>query len=449
MPYVHERLFFIQENISLSMPTLLKNQTLSICLFLALSLLTGCFSRPKPASPEEQNTKLTSELEKSGYQLDSSLEISSHREVWQQQTQEIEVVLTHPSKTGHYPLIIYLPSLGEDANGGKIWRESWARAGYSVFSLQPIAISQAVKNLKAEQGWQVADEKEILYDQQNEEAANNNVSSFFGLSDKKKPKPDRSSDIRYLGHEYFSSEQLKQRMTSLFWAYQQLQLKINSGSAEFSFIDTSKVILAGYDLGAQTVAAVIGENFMTELPNNPSLKPSAALLLSPSIDLAEGNVRNRFKNINTPMLVITSSDDNDPYAISSGSVRSAIWEFAPAGNKLLLLLTGAVHPLLSGTDLGGDFARRNLLKQQMNNPQAEQINSRGQNARGKSFAHYDEPGKKLKYDNAELGYKQVAAVISTSNAFLDIISKNDEFAKFWIQDKANKWLDRAGTLNAR
>ena len=36
-----------------------------------------------------------------------------------------------------YPLIIYLPGLGEAADAGRAWRSAWVEAGYAVLSLQP------------------------------------------------------------------------------------------------------------------------------------------------------------------------------------------------------------------------------------------------------------------------------------------------------------------------
>ncbi|MCQ8119810.1 hypothetical protein, partial [Methylomonas rosea] len=48
-----------------------------------------------------------------------------------------------------------------------------------------------------------------------------------------------------------------------------------------------------------------------------------------------------------------------------------------------------------------------------------------------------------------LGYKQVAAIASVSSAFLDMVIKKDEFAQAWLNEKAGKWLDRAGTLQTR
>lgn len=49
------------------------------------------------------------------------------------------MALTVPAKPGRYPLVIYLPGLGEGATAGEVWRTAWTRAGYAVLSLQPLA----------------------------------------------------------------------------------------------------------------------------------------------------------------------------------------------------------------------------------------------------------------------------------------------------------------------
>ena len=451
-----------------------KSFSLLLKLLLMASLLAACASKPKLPTSEEQANKLNALLENGGYQPDSKYAINTTSDIWRHEFTELEIVITTPSQSGRYPLIIYLPSLGEDANAGKLWREAWAKAGYAVVSVQPLAISQALKQLKAERNEPLdpnkpEDDAEWLNDKTIDEPDNKGViNTLFGGNNKKPNKSDRSSDIRYLGHEYFATANLKDRLRHFYWVYQQLKTKINAGLPIYNLIDINKLILVGYDLGAQTVAGVLGESFMTSLPENPGLKPIAAILLSPSIDLAEGNIRNRFKNLTAPMLVITSSDDDDPYAISSGSVRSAVWEFSPPDNKFLLLLTGTVHSLLAGSDVGGRYAAKNHDEDAYGNSQGgrsggrgrlhEQNNyggnsggrngSGGRNNAGFANNNFNDPNK-IKERNAELGYKQVAAVISTSNAFLDIITKNDEFARFWIMEKANKWLDRAGSISLR
>ncbi len=440
-----------------------------VILTLWVLLSSGCSSRPKILSLEEQQEKLGTIMDTGGYATASALQIASNREVWMHNGNELEVLMTAPTGGGAYPLIIYLPSLGEDATSGKLWRETWAKAGYAVFSMQPLAIGQALKDLgpersggKRKSSWfSSADDSDDDTDAKEESA-----SDKHGEGEKRHSKSGRSSELRYLGHEYFAPDALKKRMEQLFWAYQQLQLRIGLGAPLYAAADVSKVILAGYDLGAQTVTAVLGEDFMTKLPGNTELQPVAALVLSPSIDLAEGNVRNRFQKLQLPLLVITGSEDNDPYAISSASVRTAVWEFSPPGGKYLLSLTGNVHSLLAGANLGGglvmgggrvggDAVDKNKggnrgdnwseLSNQYGGGSGGGGHRQGSNSNG-WFGGSKDGGKR---ENSDLGYKQVAAVYSVTSAFLDAVVKNDDFAKFWLKDKASNWLERAGVLKNR
>jgi hypothetical protein len=443
-------------------------------LLLLAGLLSACSSAPKIASPEEQAQKLQAVMDKGGYAPASTLDFDSISETWNHDGTELDVLMTAPRQPGKYPLIIYLPSLGENAKAGRLWREAWVKAGYAVFSMQPKAIGQALKELDPKRpGIPGKDNPKDNPDEdiadQDEDTDKNDQHGKSGKSDARSSKSARSSELRYLGHEFFAVDALKNRMEQLYWAYQQLSIRVTMGLPLYAAADLGHIVLAGYDLGAQTVTAVLGEDFMTPLPENRAFKVDAAIVLSPSIDLAEGNVRKRFQKLNLPLLVISGSEDNDPYAISSASVRAAVWEFSPPGDKYLLQLTGNVHALLAGKDLGGRFnvkegqdkeddggwfgggssrGRFDQLSQQYGggggNGGSGQ-HSRGQNNPGNNSKTNDNAEQKRQ----ELGYKQVAAVYSSSTAFLDKLLKNDEFAQFWIADKANTWLDRAGILKSR
>jgi hypothetical protein len=433
-----------------------------LLLILWVLLCYGCASGPKTPGVEEQQEKLAAVMEKGGYTAANGLQIVSHREVWSHDGEDVELMLTSPVSGGPYPLIIYLPSLGEDAAAGKLWRETWAKAGYAVFSLQAVSIGQALKELGPERNSEPR--KGGLFS-----SADDDEADVADAGDKRRnmtkrhSKSGRSSELRYLGHEYFSPTALKKRMQQLFWAFQQLQIRKALGAPEYAFVDTGKVILAGYDLGAQTVTAVLGEDFMTQLPSDDSLQPIAALVFSPSIDLAEGNVRNRFQKIHIPLLVVTGSEDNDPYAISSASIRSAVWEFSPAGGKYLLSLSGNVHGLLAGGNFGGGLVANGggeddnaADKSSAGKPGDKLLDlsnhyggSGGRRQAGNSDSFFGGPKQAGKRDKSELGYKQVAAVYSISTAFLDAVVKNDDFAKFWLKDKARDWLNWAGELKVR
>lgn len=325
--------------------SLLPIKKLSVIWLVPLFFMfSACSSSPKPPSLEQQAEKLAQTLDEGGYKPARDFEITSVEDIWLHDQVKIEVAMTAPTESGNYPLIIYLPSLGEEAKAGRLWRESWAKAGYAVFSLQPVAISQALKDLSPERGGFSIESNESLAD------GGMAIADDFDASSQKDRgrslRIARESDLRYLGHEYFAVDNLKNRLDQLFWAYQQLKIRVDMKQPLFAAADLSKVILAGYDLGAQTVTAVLGENFKTALPSSNQLKPLAAIVLSPSVDLAEGNSRNRFQALNLPMLVITGSEDDDPYGISAAQVRAVVWKDAPAGDKYLLSLKGARHQLL-------------------------------------------------------------------------------------------------------
>ena len=169
--------------------------------FLAITacagLLTGCFFGPSPLSPEEQAEKAGEFIAKGGYSPKRLYEIDSIHEIWRHDGQAIEISMLAPKTSGRYPLIVYLPGLGEHADGGRLWRETWAKAGYAVFSVQPIEIGEALKELAPMPG----DDKQ---------SGGGDEDSWFSSSkDKDKSaslKAVRNSDLRYLGHEYFSQE---------------------------------------------------------------------------------------------------------------------------------------------------------------------------------------------------------------------------------------------------
>ena len=73
----------------------------------------------------------------------------------------------------------------------------------------------------------------------------------------------------------------------------------------------------------------------------------------------------------------------------------------------------------------------------------------GGGRRGHGGGHGGGGRGKGEREEGERGYKQVAAVLSASAAFLDTVVKSDEFALYWLRDKAETWLDRAGKLKLR
>jgi hypothetical protein len=409
--------------------------------FLITTLMTGCFMGVTPLTPEQQSAKINESIAKGGYSAVLNYELESISETWQHDGQGVQITMLTPVVPGNYPLIIYLPGLGETADAGKLWREAWAKAGYSVFSVQPVMLGEALKGTP-----KVAPAKS---------------SSWFSkdYDNSAALKDVRNSDLRYVGHQYFSQEQLSKRMTHVLWAYAQLKQRTLSRLGIFAKADLSKVIIAGYDIGAQTTAAMIGETYDIALPSTADFRPLAAILLSPVVDMALGDITTRYLNISTPFLSVTGAEDDDPSAISTPFARTAIWEHSPPGNKYLLVLKKGNHQLLSGDNLNHNKDPKST-QESSEETESTQSKSRLSNdygsGGGKNSNHggntANEPASKSKGAsklNSNQNYAQVAVVYSVSIAFLDHICKNDNVAHTWLADKANQWLNKSATLKIK
>jgi len=410
--------------------------------------LTGCFFRPSPPTSEEQAEKVGQFIAEGGYSPAHSYAIDSIRETWRHDGQAVEISMLAPTAPGVYPLIIYLPGLGEHADGGRLWRETWAKAGYAVFSVQPLEIGEALKELGPMQG--MGDDAGLPGPPEDERGPPGGNKSMPS-------KALRNSELHYLGHEHFSLESLNKRINHLLWAHAQLKLRSTSGKDLFAAADLSQLIVAGYDLGAQTAAAMIGEKSGADLSQAQDFKPLAAILFSPSVDMALGQVATRYKNISIPLLVVTGSEDDDPYGISSPYVRTAIWEYAPLGNKYLLLLNKGNHQLLAGSNLehrqgpgspqesSGKTGPGDAMPRIGGSFQGGGGGPSGGPPPGGMMGRPPHGGRQ----DSQQDFKHIAAVFSVSSAFLDSIGKSDAVAQSWISGKPNHWLKKSSNLKMK
>ncbi|HEY8157747.1 MAG TPA: hypothetical protein VIF10_03490 [Methylobacter sp.] len=429
------------------------NKTFKITAYFLASVfcavfLAGCFFHPSLPTPEERSEKVEQLIAEGGYSASRNYPIDSIRQTWRHDGQDVAISMLAPKAPGVYPLIIYLPGLGEPADAGLLWRETWAKAGYAVFSMQPLDISEALKELAPMRGKSGDDEGS--YDEDNSTD-----------SESRPSKAVINSELHYLGHEYFSQAALKKRISHLLWAFAQLKQRATANQALFKAADLSRLIIAGYDIGAQTTAAMIGEKVESDLPPQAQdFRPLAAILLSPSVDLAIGGLKTRDKNISMPLLVVTGSEDDDPYGISSPYVRTAIWEYAPLGNKYLLLLNKGGHQILAGSHLSH---RQNSRPAQDSGEKIEPSNAMPHVSSNNSFRGrkgggsiggssggmgrgWSSHGGRL---DSERDFKHIAAVSSISTAFLDNVCKSDKFAQSWLSGKAKQWLKKSADLKTK
>lgn len=401
-------------------------------------------------SLDTQQSRYQSHIDDGGYLRGVSSGFDRLDQVWHHDQGAIDVQLLMPSGTALCPVIIYLPGLGEGAGAGQVWRKAWVQAGYAVLSVQSQLVAQALQDVESRypRSTEYLDDDDELHLKDLESESGGVSSYLFGQTKQRPSTTGRSSEMRYLGHQYFAPEALRTHVQQLQWVVSQLKQGQLSGA--LARLDLSRVVLAGYDLGAQTVAAVLGEQQEGLFSVALDVKPVAAVILSPSVNLAKGHINSRFQGINVPLLVVTGPDDNDPYAISSGTTRQLIWQYASPGNKYLLSVERAGHTLFSGKDWGG----RTIMRQPDHAGFTDESSYMQGNHR-RSVAADAYSGQmsgifsKNRTDYQALAYKNVAIIASVSAAFMDLQVKNDDFARFWLSQKAEHWLKPLAELKSR
>jgi hypothetical protein len=440
---------------------------LTLCFFVAV---TACTENHPRVTPEQLESKVEKRISKGGYIPVNTYTPAVTQETWTKNGAEIDIVYAAPAEKGRFPLLIYLPGLGENADAGGVWRTAWAKAGYAVLSLQARSFNATL--------W---------------------------LS--KESKSDRSVIARHK----FDSASLQTRSEQLNWVLAEFRRRQQTEGSPFKSADSAHAGLAGFELGAQLVAGLSGESLLHQKlePLTEGITPMTSLLISPPFDFAEGKPDHRFANMALPLLVVTASGDKDPNHITAQSAQKSFWQFAPPGDKFLLELNGGAHVLLAGNpprQPGEDKDSNDDVSQESNPARASSqesgassggghrhrgggsmnlLNSGGDgssrggsqdapgygsgrrggsghggNSSGQSSGK--EGGVQIPDADAALmanatgnmrpsapSADLVAAIRSVSIAFFDATLKQDPAARDWLMRNANVWLAKSGELQVK
>lgn len=386
-------------------------------------LLAGCAGdKPKGPSPEE----LLAQAASGGYAPARRYAVQEWHETWRQGETEIDVTLLMPraDKDGPrapVPLVVYLPGLGESAAEGGVWRRAWAQAGYAVLALQ---LDEFGPRLWSTQR------------------------AFAG----------EFSDI---AQEAYAESTLARRLDAVAFVLARAQRRSAAGRDGDWAIDYSRVMLAGFDYGAQA-AAVAGGARIRDLPPASLTALSAlprfsgVLLLSPYPGHA---ARWDYSGMTLPVLSVTGGKDGDPYGLFGPMPsRGTVWRGLPDGGKYQLLLATASHILISGVSLvdplteGRYTDKKQLAREQERQDQQELQRRRrrngddGDEAENKKAAP---PGKPLALGAQVFDSRQVAAILAVSTAYLDTVLGNQAAARAWLRGDGMNWIAPAGRLEVR
>jgi dienelactone hydrolase len=370
-----------------------------VSIILAI-LIAGCQHSTRSNTTEP----VAKQPRQPGYIAEQRYATTSIYEAWTLAGEPVDMTLLRPSGSGLFPLVIYLPGLGEPSSAGAAWRYAWAEAGYAVVSLQSVANGDTL--------WSSAQA--------------------------------RRGDFPDLARERFSRGALAKRLAVLRSLFEELNHRRDSGALRG--VDVSRIALAGFDLGAQTVMAAAGETGYDVEPFALPGTVKCVVVLSPYADFTGAGFEKRFATIQVSVLSVTSTDDTDPYGlVSAAAIRRAPFEHMPPGQKYLLSLVNAPHALIAGKETPS--ADNSVLAQE-DSPRATSGDASNQGSgaghrRGRRSGGNESSGMKSSSSrpvSSVAWAAQLARVQSVTTAYLDTNLKNDRVAGEWLTRDARRWL---------
>lgn len=369
-----------------------------------------------------------------GYESETFAQEQVLREYWSHGEDNLNVVLHVPALPGRFPLVIYLAGLGDTADNAARLQGAWAQSGYAVLSIQLPRFGPAAL---AGQG------------------------------------PD--TNRHDVAARAYATEALQLRLATLDWVAQEIDRRRQDKSANnelFARLDLQKIVVAGFDLGAQTAQALGGEAMgKVQLPTHLG-GLQGIILLSPYAGFSGDSMQTRYQAMKLPTLTVSSPEDVDPFDwIPSPGMHRLPFDHMPAGNKYHLELAYASHGVIGG---GSDHP----LTDEGSRGPAGKADKERSGGRGRGGAGGpggggpggDAPGKGgpggergnggpggmpeggrdgQSMPKASAQEDQMTALCAVTLAFLDTTLKHDDIAAQWLYRDANRWLRQSGSLYLR
>lgn len=330
------------------------------------------------------------------------------------ETESLQLSLVQPARRGKYPLVIYLPGMGESSDAGSKYRKAWATSGYAVISIQLLRDDETIlSNPAAKEG-----------------------------------------DFSYIRHDRYSPEVVSNRFNMLKKVVEYLKHGVEAGDTNLSNIDVDHMAIVGFDIGANSAMIVAGEEVQAVSNSALPLKLAGVIALSPYADFSGATFDSRYRNINIPVLSITGDADDDTHGVVPITLHQAPFQYMPEGNKYLLLLDGASHAVIGSgaqtneiatVEKSTDNSKRN------DNESSGKSSGRGRGSRnGKKSSSSDNGNAETPAKRPPAGPTQRAimgvAIEQISTVFLNAYVKNDPMAMEWLKNQAQPWLYNVGKI---
>lgn len=407
-----------------------------IRVLLAGLMLASC------ASPAPQQAVRQAVQRNPGYESAQMNSVLTQRASLALPGARLELVLRVPGMPGKYPLIVFMAGLGEPADAAATLMDHWTEAGYAVLAMQGTPDGPAM---------------------------------MAGARGK-----GRAS--RELAAQAYGPDRLAQRLGWLDGVLGNLRagtVPDGLSSDNVARIDSTQLILAGFDIGAQTVQAAAGEHWAGVAARRLPEGVRGLILLSPHAGPGGESAATRYAAIQVPVLAVSSDEDVDGFDfVTQPAVRRQVFEHLPGSEKYLLQLSWASHAVVGG---GGGLGAGFSVEDRAGKPE-DKAEGRGGNggrggpggaggpggqggpgggsgggpgggmggdrggppggASGKPKGG-GEPAQPM--DDAE----QAKSLRAVSLAFIDMQLRGDDIARNWLLRDANRWLGQTGKFYGR
>lgn len=251
--------------------------------------------------------------------------------VWRDagRARDVPVRIRMPDGRGRAPLILFSHGLGGSLDGGTLWGQAWADAGFIVVHLQHPGSDRSI--LRAGDGG-------------------------------RRGRPRLLRRMRGSGGETggalraaMTPDQLEARVRDVKFVLDQIPNRPREGRCALARVDLAHVGMSGHSFGAHTTQALAGQAFAQTTASTADPRISASIAFSPSPP-SIGSDAQATANMRRPFFSITGTEDTSPVAAGvSAADRERPFHAMPPGGKYLLVLAGANHSDLSG---GGGMRRR-------------------------------------------------------------------------------------------
>lgn len=373
-------------------------------------LTTACTTAPKVVQVDQARVNTFAQH---GYDSGIDYATATTKLSMQVENDFIQITSVQPKREGKYPLVIYLPGLGESGDAAPEIRNAWAKSGYVVLSLQPLK-----------------DDEEIW----SSDAA-------------------RRADFAFIRQDRYSPGVISRRLDAIAKLIEYVKHGVLSGEEDLKDVDLSQLAIIGFDVGASTSMIICGEEVPKVSRQGLAVQPKAVIALSPHAESGGADIDTRYQNIDIPVLSVTSNSDDETHGNDPVSLHQIPFQHMPPENKYLLLLTAASHALIGDGDTSNDVQNENDGNGKQAEPEnAGKLRSRG-GRHGKQGSGKGTDGSAPSGRGEERSPTQRAkakvAIAQVTTAFLNAYVKHDRFAVEWLNKDAQPWLYGIGQLQEK